>query len=203
LTEKKLLLATTNQGKLREIKRLLAGFGLQIESPADHPDLGTCREKGRSFEENSRAKSLFYSRKYSGLVLAEDSGLEVDVLGGQPGVYSARFSDPDATDEKNISKLLRLLQEVPQEKRKAQFVCVVSLARKGKIIKTFRGKVRGIILDEPRGVNGFGYDPVFYYPPGRKTFAQFRTSEKNKVSHRARALRKLRRFLIAYLKKNW
>jgi len=202
LTESKLLLATTNQGKIREIKRLLEGLNLKIESLADYPDLGTCPETGQSFEENSRAKSWFYGQNCSGLVLAEDSGLEVDCLGGQPGIYSARFAGPGATDEENIKKLLRCLKGVPLEKRKAQFVCVVSLASKGKILKTFRGRVRGIILEEPRGENGFGYDPVFYYPPAMKTFAQLKTSEKNKVSHRARALRKLKKFLFSNYKKN-
>jgi XTP/dITP diphosphohydrolase len=202
LTENKLLLATTNQGKAREIKRFLEGLDLQIESLADYPELGACQETGQSFEENSQAKSLFYGQNYSGLVLAEDSGLEVDCLGGQPGIHSARFAGPEATDEQNIRKLLSCLKGVSLEKRKAKFVCVVSIAHKGKIIKTFRGQVRGIILEEPRGENGFGYDPVFYYPQAKKTFAQLKTSEKNRVSHRARALRKLRKFLFSYCKKS-
>ncbi|MDI6848225.1 MAG: RdgB/HAM1 family non-canonical purine NTP pyrophosphatase [Candidatus Saccharicenans sp.] len=199
MTEQRLLLATTNRGKLRELKRLLRGLRLKIESLDRHPELKKYRETGKSFEANSRGKCLFYSRKFDGLVLAEDSGLEVEALGGRPGVYSARFSGPGATDRKNIEKLLRLLAAVPAARRRASFVCVVSLGKNGHLIKCFRGRVRGLILSEPDGKNGFGYDPVFYYPPLRKSFARLRPEEKNLVSHRGRALRKLRRFLENYL----
>ena len=195
MTEKKLLLATTNQGKIKEIKKMLKGLGLRIESLADHPELGTVQETGRTFAENSRKKSLLYSLKYPGLVLAEDSGLEVEALYGKPGVFSARFSGPKSTDEKNIKKLLSLLAGLPPKKRRAQFVCVASLAKNGKIIRQFRGKVRGIILSLPKGKNGFGYDPIFYYPRFRRTFAQLTPSEKNSVSHRGKAFKKLRQFL--------
>ncbi|MDI6698431.1 MAG: RdgB/HAM1 family non-canonical purine NTP pyrophosphatase [Candidatus Saccharicenans sp.] len=199
MTEQRLLLATTNRGKLRELKRLLRGLRLKIESLDRHPELKKYRETGKSFEANSQGKCLFYSRKFDGLVLAEDSGLEVEALGGRPGVYSARFSGPGASDRKNIEKLLRLLAAVPAARRRASFVCVVSLGKNGHLIKCFRGRVRGLILSEPDGKNGFGYDPVFYYPPLRKSFARLRPEEKNLVSHRGRALRKLRRFLENYL----
>lgn len=202
MIEKRLLLATTNQGKVKEIKKLLQGLGLRIEYLKDYPELGTFKETGKTFEENSRGKSLFYSQKYPGLVLAEDSGLEVEALGGKPGVFSARFSGQGATDEKNIQKLLRLMTDVPENQRQARFVCVATLSRKGKVIKVFKGKVQGRILHQPVGNKGFGYDPVFYYPPLKKTFAQLKPAEKNLVSHRGRALRKVRKFLEKYLKKN-
>ncbi|MBC7362237.1 MAG: XTP/dITP diphosphatase [Candidatus Aminicenantes bacterium] len=203
MTERRLLLATTNQGKVREIKKLLRGLGLRIESLKDYPEYGSFEETGNTFEENSRGKSLFYSQKYPGLVLAEDSGLEVEALGGKPGVYSARFSGPGATDEKNIKRLLSLLVDVPENQRKARFVCVATLSQGGKVLKIFKGKVQGVIIREPRGANGFGYDPVFFYPPLKKTFAQLRASEKNLVSHRGQALRKVRKFLEEYLRKNF
>lgn len=195
MIEKKLLLATTNRGKVREIKKLLRGLRLKIESLADYPEFGTLVERGKTFEENSRAKSIFYSRKYPGLVLAEDSGLEVEALGGKPGVRSARFAGSQASDSHNIRKLLRLLEKVPPARRKARFVCVATLARNGRVIKSFKGQVRGVITREPQGSGGFGYDPVFYYKPLKKTFAELTAEEKNQVSHRGRALRKLRKFL--------
>jgi XTP/dITP diphosphohydrolase len=197
LTARRLLLATTNQGKAREIKKLLAGLNFKIESLVSYPEFGRFQEKEKTFEENSRGKARFYSRQYDGLVLAEDSGLEVEALDGKPGVFSARFSGPGATDEKNTQKLLRLMNKIPEKERKARFICVVSLARQGKILKVYKGQLRGKILFEPRGQNGFGYDPVFFYSPLKKTLAELTTEEKNKISHRGRALRKVR----AYLKK--
>ncbi|MCX8159490.1 MAG: RdgB/HAM1 family non-canonical purine NTP pyrophosphatase [Candidatus Saccharicenans sp.] len=198
MIERRLLLATTNPGKVRELRKLLRGLPLRIESLERYPEFGKYRETGKTFEENSRGKCLFYSRQYPGLVLAEDSGLEVKALGGQPGVYSARFSGPGANDQKNIQKLLKLLAAVPENQRQASFVCVASLGHQGRIMKIFRGRVRGLILFEPDGKNGFGYDPVFYYSPLRKTFARLRPEEKNRVSHRGRALAKVRRFLESY-----
>lgn len=198
MIDKRLLLATTNPGKIREIKKLLRGLGFKLESLADYPEFGVFLERGKTFEENSRGKSLFYSRHYPGLVLAEDSGLEVDALNGKPGVRSARFAGPKATDSQNINKLLHLLKKIPRNKRKARFVCVITLAKKGRVIRRFEGQVRGTIIDSPQGNGGFGYDPIFYYPPLRKTFAQLSPEEKNAVSHRGRALRKLRKFLAKY-----
>ncbi|HRD01529.1 MAG TPA: XTP/dITP diphosphatase [Candidatus Saccharicenans sp.] len=195
LTEKRLLLATTNKGKAREIKRLLSGLSFKLESLHDYPDFGQFQEKGKTFEENSRGKAIFYSLKYPGLVLAEDSGLEVEALEGKPGVFSARFSGQQSSDEKNIKKLLRLMKNLPESHRLARFTCVASLAWQGKILKVYKGQLRGKILFEPRGQNGFGYDPVFFYPPLRKTLAELTTAEKNEISHRSRALRKVRTYL--------
>jgi XTP/dITP diphosphohydrolase len=153
------------------------------------------REQGKTFSENARAKALFYSRKWPGLTLAEDSGLEIKALGGAPGVLSARFSRPRASDAKNNRKILRLLGNGPASVRRARFICVMVLAREGRIIKEFRGQVSGRIGLAPRGASGFGYDPLFYYPPLRRTFAELPPDVKNTVSHRGRAVRKLRAFL--------
>ncbi len=200
MSEPALLLATTNQGKVREIRRGLQGLPVTVIGLAEALPGLSHRERGTSFLENATAKSLFYSRKWKGLTLAEDSGLEVDALGGAPGVRSARFSAPGPTDDKNNRKTIRLLGNVPSGERGARFVCAMVLAKDGGIMREIRGEVRGRIGLAPRGRSGFGYDPLFYYPPLRKTFAELLPAEKNAVSHRGRALRKLREFLAAYLK---
>jgi XTP/dITP diphosphohydrolase len=205
LTESRLLLATTNPGKVREIRRALKGLSfrgqpLRVVGVTDvFPGL-SYRESGKTFSANARSKSLFYSREWDGPTLAEDSGLEIDALAGAPGVRSARFSAPNASDEKNNRKVLRLLRKVPAGARKARFVCVMVLARKGRVVGKFRGGVRGTIGLEPRGASGFGYDPLFYYSPLRKTFGELAPDIKNTVSHRGRAVRKLRAFLEAQKK---
>jgi XTP/dITP diphosphohydrolase len=195
LTERRLLLATQNPGKVREIRRALRGLSWKVVGLAGVlPGLAP-KETGRTFAENARAKGLFYSRRWPGWTLAEDSGLEVELLAGAPGVRSARFSAPDPSDEKNNRKLLRLLGAAPAAARGARFVCVMVLARDGRIVGEFRGAVRGRIGFAPRGASGFGYDPLFYYPRLRRTFAELPPEVKNGVSHRGRAVRKLRRFL--------
>jgi len=195
----KILAATTNQGKVREIKDALEGLSLEVRTLADYPDLSVFPEAGRTFEENARGKCLFYSRAAGGLVLAEDSGLEIAALNGAPGVYSARFSGEDATDDKNIDKVLGLLAEVPPAERGARFVCCVALSHREQIVAEIRGMVEGTISAERRGRAGFGYDPIFYYPPAAQTFGQLTPEEKNAVSHRGRALRELKSFLERYL----
>jgi len=202
LTEPRLLLATGNPGKVREIRRALEGLALsgrplEVVGLSDVGPVPAPAERGRTFEANARAKSVFYSRRLPGLVLAEDSGLEIDALGGAPGVRSARFSAPGPTDEKNNRKVLRLLEGVPAASRKARFVCVMVLAEGGRVVAEFRGQVRGRIGRAPRGASGFGYDPLFYYPPLRAAFAELPPEVKNRVSHRGRAVAKLRRFLVA------
>jgi len=197
LTEKRLLLATKNPGKVREIRRALEDVPLKIVGLEEVFSGPSHRERGKTFSANARSKSLFYSRKWDGLTLAEDSGLEIEALGGAPGVRSARFSAPKPSDEKNNRKVLRLLRNTTSEDRKAQFVCVMVLSRKGRVVKEFRGEVRGRIALTPRGTSGFGYDPLFYYPPLRRTFAELTPEVKNAVSHRGRAVRRLRTFLQA------
>ena len=160
------------------------------------------QENKKTFLDNARGKSVYYSRRWDGLTLGEDSGLEIDFLNGAPGVISARFSGPHATDSSNISKVLDLMQGISWEKRQARFVSTIVLSQKGNIIKEIRECTRGYITAQARGDFGFGYDPIFYYPPLEKTFAELSPEEKNQVSHRGRALKKLKQFLVEYLKKN-
>ncbi len=195
----KLLLATTNQGKAKEIKSFLGELPLEISTLQELNLKNAFRERGQTFAENARGKSLFYSKHWQGLTLAEDSGLEIEHLKGAPGVISARFSGRLATDEKNNQKVLELMKGVPSEKRKARFVSCMILAQKGKIIKEIEETAEGRVASEKRGGYGFGYDPIFYYPPLGKTFAELLPEEKNRVSHRGRALKKLKEFLLEYL----
>ena len=195
MTERRLLLASSNPGKVCEIRRALEDLSLEVVGLDDVLPGPPPAERGQTFSENARAKGLYYGRRWAGLVLADDSGLEIEALGGAPGVRSARFSAPRPTDAKNNLKVLRLLASVPPKSRAARFVCVMVLVRGGRVVGEFRGEVRGRIALEPRGPSGFGYDPIFYYPPLRKTFAELPAALKNDVSHRGRALRKLRTFL--------
>jgi XTP/dITP diphosphohydrolase len=172
---------------------------LQIRSLADLPPIQTCPETGETFLENARSKSLYYSQNWEGLTLAEDSGLVVDCLQGAPGVHSARFSGPKATDARNIKKLLRLLEGIAYENRQARFVSTMVVSLAGRVLTEIEEQVSGVIASEPRGSQGFGYDPVFFYPPLQKTFAQLDPQEKNRISHRGRALEKLKLFLEQFL----
>jgi len=193
---KKLLLATTNRGKTREIKDYLTELPIQIYSLLEFDSKKSFPEKGKTFLENALGKSLFYSQEWDGLTLGEDSGIEIEYLNGAPGVLSARFSGPHATDEKNNQKVLQLLTDVPQDKRKTRFVSCMVLSQKGRVISQIQESVEGFIALEKRGLFGFGYDPLFYYPPLQKTFAELKPEEKNKVSHRGRALKRLKEFLV-------
>jgi XTP/dITP diphosphohydrolase len=218
-----LVLATTNAGKAREIRTALAGLPYRVLTLADVGVASAYPERGATFEANARAKSAYYSRKSGHLTLADDSGLEVEALGGAPGVRSARFSGRakrptretrggraqescggdrlqraagrEATDARNNAKLLRLLAGVPPARRGARFVCGMALARDGRVLKVVRGQVRGRIIDVPRGGLGFGYDPLFFYRPWRRTFGEIPHARKNAVSHRGRAVAKMTAFL--------
>lgn len=194
-------MATANPGKAREIRGMLRGFPVKIRTLADLGIRTPFPEKGRTFEENARGKSVYYSKKSGLLTLAEDSGLAVEKLGGAPGIYSARFSGPRTTDEKNIQKVLRLMKNIPRPMRRARFVCCLVLSQNGRVIKKVTGRVRGTISLAKKGSHGFGYDPIFYYHPFRRTFGELLSSQKNRVSHRGRALRKMKDFLKAYLKR--
>ena len=193
-------MATTNKGKLKEIRAQLAGLPLEI-TILDIPALKSeYQETGRTFMENAREKCLFYSRHWQGLALGEDSGLVVDALDGEPGIYSARYAGPEASDEENIQKLLRRLKGIPPERRAARFVSAMALAHSGRVLKEMEGVVEGRIASEARGKRGFGYDPVFFYPPLGRTFAELDAGEKNRISHRGRALSALKKFLSERLR---
>jgi XTP/dITP diphosphohydrolase len=192
-----LLVATTNKGKINEIKELLQDDSgrielLSLEQLAITTD---CPETGESFKDNALQKSLFYSQIAKGIyTIGDDSGLMVDALGGEPGVHSARYAGQKANDQKNMARLLKRLGNASN--KKAKFVTVVTLSRNGIEIKSFFGEAEGIILEKGRGSKGFGYDPIFFYPPLKKTFAELTTKEKNRVSHRAIAFKKLKDYLL-------
>ena len=192
MSEQKLLIATTNPGKVAEFRKLLAGLPIRVIGPEDLTQaVPDCIEKGGSFCENARIKALHWFN-HSGLAsLADDSGLAVEALDGAPGIYSARFAGDGATDKDNLERLLERLHGVDHSERGASFICCLALCRTNGSLVMFQGRCDGVILDHPRGRGGFGYDPVFYYPPLGKTFAQLDTEGKNRVSHRGRALQSL------------
>lgn len=182
----KLLLATTNRGKVREIRERIAALGLEVLSLAD-VGIGPVEETGSTFEENAALKAVSAARASGLWAVAEDSGLEVHALGGRPGVYSARFAGPDASDEENNQKLLAAMAGIPVEGRGARFRAVMVLASPQGETWSAEGVCEGRIAFAPRGEGGFGYDPLFVY--GDRTFAEMSLAEKEAVSHRGRALR--------------
>ncbi len=189
-------MATRNPHKTRELQQIL-GSDFTVRDLRAHSEISEIAETGTSFEENAKLKALAVSRKLPGLVAADDSGLEVDALGGAPGIYSARYAGANATNKERIDKLLEELARIDakKEQRSARFRCVLALARNGDVLGTFEGIVEGQIADRPRGSHGFGYDPIFVPNGFQQTFGQLRPAEKNQLSHRARALKKLRAFL--------
>ena len=180
---------------MAELEKLLAGFGLRFKSLKDFPHCREIRETGKTFAENASLKALGYAEQTGLLTLAEDSGLCCDALEGAPGVYSARFAGEGKKDQENNAKLLKLLEKVPDNCRGAHFASAVAVARPGKLVGVVEGKVYGVIGRESRGRFGFGYDPVFYYPPFGKTFGEAAPEMKNSVSHRAQALEKAKALL--------
>ncbi|TGU70313.1 XTP/dITP diphosphatase [Geomonas terrae] len=192
---KELLVASGNKGKLREFGELLRGVVDTILSPADFPDLPDVVEDGATFEENAIKKALSAARCTGRPVLADDSGLCVDYLGGRPGVYSARFAGEGATDADNNALLLRELAGVPAEKRGAAFHCVIALCLPDGTCRTFDGALAGVILETPRGEGGFGYDPLFMVPEYGQTFSELPMEIKNAISHRGRAMQMLKEAL--------
>jgi XTP/dITP diphosphohydrolase len=188
----KLYCATTNRGKLREFQMALRD-SMQVEPLPGLESITPCEETGVTFEDNAIQKALYYSKHCDGYLFVDDSGLAVDALDGAPGVYSARFAGPNATDAANNQLLLNKMRGVSH--RTARFVCVVALAEAGRLVRTFGGEVEGRLLDAPQGANGFGYDPLFFYEPFGCTFGEAPLERKMEVSHRAQALRKMRAFL--------
>jgi XTP/dITP diphosphohydrolase len=190
----KLYCATTNRGKLREFQLALEN-SFQVRPLPSLASIPPCEETGTTFEENAIQKALYYSKHCDEFLFVDDSGLEVDALGGAPGVYSARFSGPHATDEDNTRLLLDRMRGVTD--RTARFVCVIALARSGRLLHTFRGEVEGQVTIAPLGTNGFGYDPIFFYDPFDCTFGQAPLSRKMEVSHRSRALQAMGEYFEA------
>lgn len=188
--EQILVLATRNEGKTREIRSLLAGFPVVIKNLADFGPIAPIREDGATFEENAYKKASLTARFLGLPCLADDSGLCVAALDGRPGIHSARYAGPDATDKQRCQKLLEELGD--NSDRRAAFECVICIAVPTGPALTYEGRCEGIIIDRPRGDNGFGYDPIFFYPPLGKTFAELSMEEKSRVSHRGKALAEIR-----------
>lgn len=187
----KLLLASGNEGKLKEFRVLAAGPGPDLELLTGFASLPEFPENAPTFGENAAGKALYYSRHSTELVFADDSGLVVPALGGAPGVLSARYAGPGASDEQKIAKLLKELRGKTGTERAAHFVCVITVALRGRACAVVSGQVDGLILEETRGTAGFGYDPVFYFPELQKTFAELLPAEKNLHSHRGKAFRRM------------
>jgi len=192
----KLLIASTNKGKIKEVRAQLKNFDFEIIGLDDFPELMNIEEDGETFAENALKKARVSAQKTNLITLADDSGLEVDYLDGRPGIYSARFSGENATDEENNKKLLKELEGVEKEERTARFRCVMAIYDpRNDFYKTADGSCEGRILKSPRGENGFGYDPLFYVEKKGKTMAELSSEIKNKISHRANALEKMKKII--------
>lgn len=191
----KLLLATNNRAKVKEYTRLLLGIPYTIVNLADVGIKMIVNETGATLEENATLKAKTYANLSKLLTVADDSGLEVDILGGQPGVLSARYAGEEATDKERIDYLLVKLRDIPWEKRTARFRCVIAIASPEEEVELFTGDCQGIIAFKPTGEKGFGYDPIFYLPQLGKTMAELSMDEKNEISHRGQAVIKARRIL--------
>jgi XTP/dITP diphosphohydrolase len=194
---RRILIATSNPGKIRDFAGAASVHGIEVAPLPNFASLPPVVEDGATFEANARKKAESYSRRAAGeLVIADDSGLEVDALGGAPGVHSARYAadephtaETNTDDEANNAKLVREICRVPPQKRTARFVCWIAAAQEGNTLAVFEGKAEGIIIEQPRGSNGFGYDPLFYFPSIGKTFAELSPEEKAHYSHRGAAFR--------------
>ena len=197
MASKQIFVATSNPGKIRDFAAAATKYGIEIQPLPNFSSLLPVVEDGTTFEANARKKAEEYSNSIPGeLVIADDSGLEVDALGGAPGVHSARYAadephlaEENTDDESNNAKLIRVIRKVPLERRTGRFVCWIAAARNGETLAVFEGKAEGMILDAPRGKNGFGYDPLFYFPAIQKTFAELDAEEKANYSHRGASFR--------------
>jgi XTP/dITP diphosphohydrolase len=202
--KRKILVATTNPGKATELQEML-DLDVNILTLADFPGIPEVKEDGTTFKENARKKAIVYASTTGLWTIADDSGLVIDALDGAPGIESARFSgekgeDRTLIDHKNIAKVLKLLKGVPTEKRTARFVCSLCLVSSVEIMMETQGTLEGLITEKEIGYNGFGYDPVFFIPNLNKTVAQLTSEEKNAISHRGNAIRKLKPLLADLLK---
>lgn len=186
-----LLLASSNEGKLREYRRMAASSAIALELLPDFGDLPVFDESAPTFAENSTGKALHYSQFTRGIVLADDSGLVVPALAGAPGVQSARYAGPGATDSDRVRKLVKEMEGMKGEQRRARFVCVISLAREARALAVTSAFAEGLLTLEPQGRQGFGYDPIFFSPELGRTFAEASEDQKNQLSHRGRAFRRI------------
>lgn len=196
---KKIIIATGNKGKVKEFEELFYSYGYEIETLLDHPEIPDIPETGETFQENAYQKASFLSEHLGTIVLADDSGLEVDALDGAPGIYSARYAGEHGNDKKNNEKLLKDLKELNTSNREANFICSLVLVGPEREPLFVEGKVYGTILEEPRGENGFGYDPLFYVAEKDKSMAELSSAEKNTMSHRAKAIQELEKHLDEWL----
>jgi XTP/dITP diphosphohydrolase len=193
------VVATKNLGKVREIRKALKGFELRIYTLSDFPDVPEIREDGKSFTENALKKGRFYSKYFRKLAIADDSGLEVDALGGLPGIHSARYAGKGASNRENNRKLLKEMEGIRLLKRGAKFRCVIAMVSPDGREAIAEGTCKGRIGFKEVGKKGFGYDPLFILPQYGKTMAQLSIEEKNRISHRGKALRKLRRIIETFM----
>lgn len=196
----RIVFASGNEGKVREINEMLEGMPIELISLKAYPGAPEIKEDGKTFQENALKKARIISGFTGETVLADDSGLQVDILGGEPGIYSARYAGENATDDDNINLLLSRLEKIPQEQRTASFCCALVLYKKDGTYDCFESRWKGVIIDERRGNNGFGYDPVFLVPELRKTAAELPPEIKNKISHRGQAFAMLTKALGTRLK---
>jgi XTP/dITP diphosphohydrolase len=188
---KEVIIATKNPGKAREFEHIFASRGIEVRTLLDFPEIPDVDETGSTFEENAILKAEAVSQALGKMVIGDDSGLMVDALEGRPGIYSARYAGEQKNDQNNTDKVLSELKGLPYEKRSARFYCALAVAVPGQETITVSGTCEGRILEEQRGTNGFGYDPVFYVPEKGLAMAELSSDEKNKISHRANALKKL------------
>ena len=186
----KLLLATNNTGKIKEYRSLLQGIPFELVTPKEMGISLDVEENGATYKENARLKAYALAKKSGLLTLADDSGIEVDALDGAPGVMSARYAGKNASDSERVNSLLSRLKDVPEEKRTARFYCVIAIAQPDGQVDFCDGECKGIITLEPCGKNGFGYDPIFFFPGYGKTMAELPFAIKNQISHRGRAAQK-------------
>jgi XTP/dITP diphosphohydrolase len=199
---KTILIATQNKKKKMEIINILKNIpGIVLRGSEDFPFLPLVEENGNTFQENAIKKATTLAKACNTWTMADDSGLEIDALNGRPGIFSSRYAGPGATDEKNIEKVLSELKGIPKERRKARFVCSIALASPSQLLFVVDGSCEGLITEEPRGKNGFGYDPIFYATDYHQTFGELVPSIKNTISHRAIALKQFKERIISLVER--
>ncbi|RBP04325.1 XTP/dITP diphosphatase [Rossellomorea aquimaris] len=196
---KRVIIATKNRGKAKEFQHMFAPYGYEVQTLLDLPHIEDVEETGETFEENAILKAETVAQELGVLVIADDSGLAIDALEGRPGVYSARYAGEEKSDEANMDKVLSELESVEETHRTARFHCVLAIADPNGETRTVTGTCEGMILQEKRGTNGFGYDPIFYVPTLQKSMAELSQDEKSQISHRGNALKKLKNIISDFI----